>query len=193
MIKKQPSNSRIALGLAFALLVSTPQTWAADSAQPEPGTIHLDAKTSAKALKILREGMHAKGPDNFWPSIHACEALTLAGHGDEVTKFLTPKLKTEKDDQHRCGLARELVRAGDRSKTSIMFDILAGETHSDEFKKMNPNTRIPVLVLNDGRTLTEPNAILNFLADGSELLPPDQLLRAQVLQWRVFEQYNHKP
>lgn len=130
MIKKQPSNSRIALGLAFALLVSTPQTWAADSAQPEPGTIHLDAKTSAKALKILREGMHAKGPDNFWPSIHACEALTLAGHGDEVTKFLTPKLKTEKDDQHRCGLARELVRAGDRSKTSIMFDILAGEdTH----------------------------------------------------------------
>ena len=60
--------------------------------------------------------------------------------------------------------------------------ILAGETHSDEFKKMNPNTRIPVLVLNDGRTLTESSAILNFLADGSELLPPDQLPRVQVLQ-----------
>jgi glutathione S-transferase len=60
--------------------------------------------------------------------------------------------------------------------------ILAGETHSDEFKKMNPTTRIPVLVLNDGRTLTESSAILNFLADGSELLPPDQLPRVQVLQ-----------
>jgi len=130
MTKKQPSNSRIALGLAFAFLISIPQTWAADSTQLEPGTIHLDAKTSAKALKILRDGMNAKGPDNFWPSIHACEALTLAGHGDEVTKFLTPKLKTEKDDQHRCGLARELVRAGDRSKASIMLDILAGkDTH----------------------------------------------------------------
>ena len=75
----------------------------------------------------------------------------------------------------------------------LHVDILAGETHSDEFKKMNPDTRIPVLVLNDGRTLTESNAILNFLADGSELLPLDQLLRAQVLQWRVFEQYNHEP
>ena len=58
---------------------------------------------------------------------------------------------------------------------------------------MNPDTQIPVLVLTDGRTITGSNAILNFLADGSELLPLDQLLRAQVLQWRVFEQYNHKP
>ena len=64
----------------------------------------------------------------------------------------------------------------------LHVDILKGETHSDEFKKMNPNTRIPVLVLNDGRTLTESNAILNFLADGSELLPADRVLRAQVLQ-----------
>ncbi len=70
----------------------------------------------------------------------------------------------------------------------LHVDILPGKTHSDEFKKMNPNIRIPVLVLNDGRTLTKPNAILNFLADGSELLPPDQLLRAQVLQWQFFEQ-----
>ena len=35
----------------------------------------------------------------------------------------------------------------------LHVDILKGETHSDEFKKMNPNTRIPVLVLNDGRTV----------------------------------------
>jgi glutathione S-transferase len=75
----------------------------------------------------------------------------------------------------------------------LHVDILKGETHSDEFKKMNPNTRIPVLVLNDGRTLTESNAILNFLADGSELLPADRLLRAQVLQWQFFEQYSHEP
>lgn len=75
----------------------------------------------------------------------------------------------------------------------LHVDILKGETHSDEFKKMNPNTRIPVLVLNDGRTLTESNAILNFLADGSELLPVDRLLRAQVLQWQFFEQYSHEP
>jgi glutathione S-transferase len=75
----------------------------------------------------------------------------------------------------------------------LHVDILAGETHSDEFKKMNPNTRIPVLVLNDGSTLTESNAILNFLAAGTEFLPADHFLRAQVLQWQFFEQYSHEP
>lgn len=130
MTKKHPSSSLFVLSLTLSLLSSAPQSRAADTIPPEPGTILLDSKTSAKALKILRNGIRAKGPDNFWPSIHACEALTLAGHGDEVTKLLTPKLKTEKDDQHRCGLARELVRAGDRRKASIMLDILAGkDTH----------------------------------------------------------------
>ncbi len=129
MTKKLPSTSRFALGAALALVMSIPQIQAADSTPPEPGTIHLDAKTSAKALKVLRDEIRAKGDaDNqFWPSIHACEALTLAGHGDEVTKLLTPKLKTEKNDQHLVGLARELVRAGDRTKAAIMFDILAGK------------------------------------------------------------------
>lgn len=75
----------------------------------------------------------------------------------------------------------------------IHVDILAGETHSDEFKKLNPNMRIPVLELEDGSTLSESNAILNFLADGTELLPTDRFLRAQVLQWQFFEQYSHEP
>jgi len=80
-----------------------------------------------KCLQVLREGMHS---DEFWPSIHAAEGLTLAGQGAEVREFLTPKLKTEKDDQKRCGLARELVRAGDRPRAAIMLDILAGDdTH----------------------------------------------------------------
>jgi glutathione S-transferase len=48
-------------------------------------------------------------------------------------------------------------------------------------------------VLNDGSTLTESNAILNFLAAGTEFLPADHFLRAQVLQWQFFEQYSHEP
>jgi len=75
----------------------------------------------------------------------------------------------------------------------LHVDILAGETHSDEFKKINPNMRIPVLVLHDGSILTESNAILNFLAEGTEFLPADAFLRAQVLQWQFFEQYSHEP
>ena len=75
----------------------------------------------------------------------------------------------------------------------IHVDILAGETHTAEFKKMNPNSRIPVLVLANGSILTESNAILNFLAEGSEFLPQNPYLRAQVLQWQFFEQYSHEP
>jgi len=75
----------------------------------------------------------------------------------------------------------------------LHVDILAGETHTDEFKKLNPNTRIPVLVLPDGQVLSESNAILNYLAEGTELLPDDRFLRAQVLKWQFFEQYSHEP
>lgn len=75
----------------------------------------------------------------------------------------------------------------------IHVDILAGETHTDAFKKMNPNRRIPVLVLANGSILLESNAILNFLAEGSEYLLKDRYLRAQVLQWQFFEQYSHEP
>lgn len=84
----------------------------------------LSDELSARCLQILRDGMKS---DEFWPSIHAAEGLTLAGHGDEVREYLDPKLATEKDDQQRCGLARELVRAGDGAKAKIMLDILAGD------------------------------------------------------------------
>ena len=67
------------------------------------------------------------------------------------------------------------------------------DAHSDEFKKMNPNSRIPVLVLANGSILTESNAILNFLAEGSEFSRRIRYLRAQVLQWQFFEQYSHEP
>ena len=85
--------------------------------------IELDASTKNKCLAVLRAGLAS---DEFWPSIHAAEALTLAGHGAEVRRHLEPKLQTEMDDQHRCGLSRELIRAGDKAQCSVMFDILKG-------------------------------------------------------------------
>ncbi len=88
------------------------------------GRIKLDASTNKLCLEVLREGLRS---DEFWPSIHAAEGLTLGGYGREVRAHLEPKLKTEKDDQHRCGLARELVRAGDKDKLKIMIGILEGE------------------------------------------------------------------
>ena len=72
-------------------------------------------------------------------------------------------------------------------------DILAGETHTDEFLALNPNARIPVLISDDDFTLWESNAILNYLAEGSTFLPSNPRDRARVLQWQFFEQYSHEP
>ena len=92
---------------------------AEDSTARKP--IVLNDAVRQRCLKILREGLRS---DEFWPSIHAAEGLTLGGHAAEVTAYLTPKLAKEKDDQHRCGIARELVRAGDHSHVKWMLDIL---------------------------------------------------------------------
>jgi glutathione S-transferase len=58
---------------------------------------------------------------------------------------------------------------------------------------LNPALRVPTLVLDDDRALGESNAILWYLADGTEYLPDDRFQRAQVLQWQFFEQYDHEP
>jgi glutathione S-transferase len=72
-------------------------------------------------------------------------------------------------------------------------DILKGETRTPEFLAMNPNGRIPVLELDDGRHLAESNAILFYLAHDTPYLPSDPWERAKVLQWLCFEQYSHEP
>ena len=75
----------------------------------------------------------------------------------------------------------------------IDTNILAGDTQQDDFLALNPNGKIPLLQLDDGRCLSESNAIINFLAMGSELYPADNFAQAQVLQWQFFEQYSHEP
>ncbi len=57
----------------------------------------------------------------------------------------------------------------------------------------NPDLRVPVLVLDDGRALAESDAILFYLAEGTRYLPDDRYERAQVLQWCFYEQYSHEP
>lgn len=75
----------------------------------------------------------------------------------------------------------------------VHVDILAGETATPEFTRLNPNGKIPVLELPDGRCLWESNAILNFLAANSRLLPTERFALAKVQQWQFFEQYSHEP
>lgn len=75
----------------------------------------------------------------------------------------------------------------------VELDILKGETRTTEFLAKNPNGRIPALSLEDGTVLSESDAILFYLAEGTPFLPDDRLGRAQVLQWLFFEQYSHEP
>jgi glutathione S-transferase len=75
----------------------------------------------------------------------------------------------------------------------IDIDSVHGETHTPEFLARNPNGKVPLLELDDGRHLAESNAILCYLAEGTTLLPQDPWQRAQVLQWLFFEQYSHEP
>jgi len=75
----------------------------------------------------------------------------------------------------------------------IPIDILRGETRSDSFLALNPNGQIPVCVTDDNEVLTESNAILFYLAEGSDYWPLGRLLQARVLEWQCFEQYSHEP
>jgi sialidase-1 len=117
-------NELTLVGLVGAgLLVSTLR---ADG----PTSAPLDAALRERCVSILRSGLVS---DEFWPAMHAAEALSLADQGTEVLAALARK--SAADDQQRCGLAREAVRAGDRSQISKLLEILVkpesnGHTHS---------------------------------------------------------------
>lgn len=75
----------------------------------------------------------------------------------------------------------------------VELNILKGETRTPEFLSKNPNGRIPLLEIESGQFLAESNAILFYLSEGTEFLPREVFLRAQVLEWLFFEQYSHEP
>lgn len=75
----------------------------------------------------------------------------------------------------------------------IHIDILAKETLTEDFLKKNNNGKIPLLELDDGRFLSESNAILNYLAANTALIPNDTFVNAKIQQWQFFEQYSHEP
>ncbi len=71
--------------------------------------------------------------------------------------------------------------------------VVKGETRTPEFLALNPAGQIPVVILDNNEVLTQSNAILNFFATGTDLMPADALHRFRVQEWQFFEQYNHEP
>jgi glutathione S-transferase len=88
---------------------------------------------------------------------------------------------------------RLLLRQLGRPFERVELDILKGETRTPAYLAKNPNGRIPLLELEDGRCIAESNAIQWYLAEGTPFLSDDAFDRACALQWLFFEQYSHEP
>jgi glutathione S-transferase len=83
---------------------------------------------------------------------------------------------------------RLLLSQLERPYHTELLSIFQGEAQRDGFLEKNPAGAVPVLELEDGRILTESNAILLYLAEGTCFLPADAWDRAQVARWMFFEE-----
>jgi glutathione S-transferase len=70
----------------------------------------------------------------------------------------------------------------------VTLDLAKGATKEPAFRAKSRFARVPVLELDDGRTIVESAAIMLYLAQGTPLLPDDSYLRAEVTSWLFFEQ-----
>ena len=72
-------------------------------------------------------------------------------------------------------------------------DVIDRSSRAELLGDLNPALRVPTLVLDDGRSLAESNAILWYFGEGTRYVPNDHFECAKVLQWLFFEQYCHEP
>jgi glutathione S-transferase len=75
--------------------------------------------------------------------------------------------------------------------TRQVLNLAEGAGRTPEFLRLNPLARVPVLVLDDGTPISESNAILCYLAQGTPYLPTAKADAARVMQWLFFEQFDH--
>jgi glutathione S-transferase len=75
----------------------------------------------------------------------------------------------------------------------VAVDVLKQETRSAQFLKLNSAGQVPVVEFDDGRTLAQSNAIIRYLARGSNLVPTDAFAAAKMDEWLFWEQYSHEP
>lgn len=69
----------------------------------------------------------------------------------------------------------------------------SGVTTAEWFLAKNPHGRVPLVELDDGRLLSESNAILLWLGEGTRFVPDEPFARAKVHQWMFWEQNSHEP
>ena len=92
------------------------------------------------------------------------------------------------DASANCYKARLLLAHLGLEYERVPIDIFGGDTLTDAYFAKNPARATPVLETDDGRYLQESNAILWYLAEGTDFLPDDPFDRAHVLKWLILEQ-----
>jgi glutathione S-transferase len=75
----------------------------------------------------------------------------------------------------------------------VSVDTMKGESRTTEFLKLNGAGQVPTVVFDDGRVLAQSNAVVRYLARGSDLIPADDFAAAKMDEWLFWEQYSHEP
>ncbi len=75
----------------------------------------------------------------------------------------------------------------------IDIDAMKRETRTTQFLKLNAAGQVPTVEFDDGRTLAQSNAVIRYLARGSDLIPADDFDAAKMDEWLFWEQYSHEP
>jgi glutathione S-transferase len=96
-------------------------------------------------------------------------------------------------DSGNCYKPRLLMAKLARPFRHVETNSMDGSTRSPDFLTKNPNGKVPLMELEDGRMLAESNAMLLYLAEQTRFIPTQRYERAVVYQWLFFEQYSHEP
>jgi glutathione S-transferase len=75
----------------------------------------------------------------------------------------------------------------------VAIETQKGESRTAEFLKLNGAGQVPTVAFDDGRTLAQSNAIIRYLARGSDLIPADEFAAAKMDEWLFWEQCSHEP
>jgi len=86
----------------------------------------------------------------------------------------------------------------DLEHRTILMRLTKGDQLTQEFRRINPNAKIPAIVDHDGpdgtEAVFESGAILLYLADKTgRFLPEDPRQRRQVTQWLFWQAANQGP
>src|ERR1700747_3144100 len=116
---------------------------------------------------------------------------SLRSHNSELTTHNAPSMITVYgySPSGNCHKLKMMLGHLGREHRWVETDSAHGATRTPQYLAKNANGKGPMLEVEDGCILTESNAILCWLAEGTNYLAGDAWQRAQTLSWLFFEQY----